>query len=160
MGKKVSRTLAAMLFVGLVAAVGAGMASVVINEVKLNPSDNLSIWVELYNSGSENVSIGGWTIALVDGAWQGKIAIPEGTAIVAGSFPVFEGMKTWGGRENASVKLIDEKGSIVDETPLLFDKGIRDFTTGRIRDGEDTNTDADWALMQATKGRSNNAGVA
>jgi P pilus assembly chaperone PapD len=57
-------------------------ASVVINEMELNPPLGGADWVELYNSGNDSVDISGWTSTITDGSWQGKFpAVPAGTIL-------------------------------------------------------------------------------
>lgn len=141
---------------GLVVLTGAGMADVVINEIELDPPDMVAQWVELYNSGEEDVSIGGWTIIMIDGAWKGPIIIPEDTVLPAKRFYVSEGQLSWEEHKNATVTLINEAGIEVDQTPFLEDEGDDNFTNARISDGQDTNTNGDWSYTFGSKGKSNN----
>ncbi|NYT02165.1 MAG: lamin tail domain-containing protein [Methanosarcinales archaeon] len=143
-------------FMGLVALTGMGMAEVVINEIELDAPDMVAQWVELYNSGDDNVSIGGWTITMIDGAWKGPMIIAEGTVIPAKGFYVSEGQLSWEEHKNATVTLINEAGLEVDQTPLLGDEGDDNFTNARVLDGQDTNTTGDWSYTFGSKGQSNN----
>jgi len=73
---------AALLALSLCAA-----ASVVLNEVEVNPPEGGVNWVEIYNPDNESVDISGWTAEIVDGSWIGRFkAVPNGTVLAAGGF--------------------------------------------------------------------------
>lgn len=132
-------------------------SSVVINEMELNPSQGGFDWVELFNSGNESVDIGGWTATITDGSWIGKFPpVPNGTIIDAGGFFVLNGQSSWNHENGGFATLYSASGEKVDETPIRQDLMDNDFTYGRHPDGHDTNTDGDWGLGYATKGRTNN----
>jgi hypothetical protein len=116
-------------------------------------------WVELYNSGEGNVSIGGWTITIIDGPWKGPIKIPLGSVIQANQYLVLEGSTSWAQRNNGTALLVNSAGVEMDQTPQLNDEEDNDFTNSRVVDGFDTNTSADWAFMPGSKGRPNGAGL-
>ncbi|HOT07192.1 MAG: hypothetical protein A4E45_00491 [Methanosaeta sp. PtaB.Bin039] len=146
------------IMVSLAALTGLAMADVVINEVELNPPANGIMWVELYNSGQENVSVGGWKVVLMDEAWQGPMTVPEGTMISPSGFLVLEGLDTWVGHINATAILYDQNGSEIDRSRALLDERASTFTWGRLPDGKDTDTNRDWANMLGSKGKPNGAG--
>ena len=67
-------------------------ASVVINEMELNPPEGGVDWIEIYNPDNESVDISGWTAEITDGSWVGKFpAVPAGTILPAQGFYVFNG---------------------------------------------------------------------
>jgi hypothetical protein len=132
-------------------------SSIVINEVELNPSQGGADWVELFNSGNESVDISGWTATITDGSWVGNFSpVPNGTIIEAGGFFVFNGLTSWNHDNGGYATLYTASKEKVDETPVRQDLMDNDFTYGRHPDGHDTNTDGDWGLGYATKGRTNN----
>jgi len=134
----------------------SAMASVVINEIELNPPEGGAEWIELYNSGNESVDISGWTATITDGSWKGKLpAVPEGTILPAGGFYVLEGQESWNHSEGGYGTLYTASGEEMDRTALRRDSLGNDFTFGRHPDGYDTNTDGDWGLASATRGASN-----
>jgi len=145
--------LAAML--GGLIICGIGLGQILINEVELNPPNNGSMWVELYNTGDQPVDIGGWKVSIKSEPWVGPILIPEGTQIQANGFIVAEGDSRWTPVYNATVLLEDAKGGKIDQTPLLSDMSQNDFTYARITGHEDSDTMADWAWTMATKGKPN-----
>ncbi len=49
-------------------------ASVVLNEMELNPPEGGADWVEIYNPDNESVDISGWTAEITDGSWVGKLS--------------------------------------------------------------------------------------
>ena len=142
---------AALLVLSISAA-----ASVVINEMELNPPSGGADWVELYNSGNDSVDISGWTSTITDGSWQGKFpAVPAGTILPPSGFYVLDGQSLWNHDNGGYVTLYSASGETVDKTATRMDNLGNDFTYGRHPDGHDTNTDGDWGLGSATKGSSN-----
>lgn len=134
----------------------ASAASVVINEMELNPPEGGAEWVELYNSGNDSVDISGWTVTITDGSWVGKFpAVPAGTIIAANGFYVLNGPSSWNHDNGGFATLFNAAGEKVDETATRQDTLGNDFTYGRHPDGHDTNSDGDWGLGYATKGKSN-----
>lgn len=134
----------------------ASAASVVINEMELNPPEGGAEWVELYNSGNDSVDISGWTATITDGSWVGKFpAVPAGTIIAANGFYVLNGKSSWNHDNGGFATLFNAAGEKVDETATRKDTLNNDFTYGRHPDGHDTNSDGDWGLGYATKGKSN-----
>ncbi len=131
-------------------------ASVVINEMELNPPEGGIEWVELYNSGNDSVDISGWTATITDNGWVGKFpAVPAGTIILPKGFFVLNGSPSWNHENGGFATLYTASGKKVDETATREDTLGNDFTYGRHPDGHDTNTDGDWGLGYATKGASN-----
>ena len=132
------------------------VASIVINEMELNPPDDGVDWVEIYNSGNDGVDIGGWTAKLTDGSWIGEFPpVPSGTTIPANGFYVFSGLSTWNHENGGYASLYTASGELVDKTADREDALDNDFTYGRHPDGYDTDKDGDWGLGSATKGESN-----
>lgn len=132
-------------------------ASVVINEMELNPSEGGVDWIEIYNPDSESADISGWTAEISDGSWVGKFsAVPAGTILPAGGFYVFDGQSSWTHNDGGYATLYSASGEVVDKTATREDGLDNDFTYSRKPDGHDTNSDADWGLSAGTKGASNN----
>jgi len=156
-GKVLKFALTTLCFAAAVLVLSmASAASVVINEMELNPPEGGADWVELYNSGNDSVDISGWTATITDGSWIGKFpAVPAGTIIAANGFYVLNGQSSWNHDNGGFVTLFNAAGEKMDETATRQDTLNNDFTYGRHPDGRDTNSDGDWGLGYATKGRSN-----
>ncbi|VVB72785.1 Lamin Tail Domain protein [uncultured archaeon] len=131
-------------------------ASVVLNEMELNPPEGGADWVEIYNSGNDSVDISGWTATITDGSWVGKFpAVSAGTILPSKGFYVFNGQSSWNHDNGGFATLYAASGEEVDRSATRKDDLNNDFTYGRKPDGHDTNADADWGLGSATKGSSN-----
>ncbi|MCX6681098.1 MAG: lamin tail domain-containing protein [Methanothrix sp.] len=144
---------ALLAFSGLLAICGLGMCDVVINEFELSPPDNGTVWVEIYNTGDAAVDLTGWKINIVDKPWEGSISLKG--SIEPKGFLAFDGQKSWVATGNGTIFLYDASGAEVDKTSPRGDNSQSDFTYGRLPDGKKTGTNADFALMMASKGRSN-----
>ncbi len=131
------------------------LGSVVVNEVEVNPPDGGSDWVELYNSGDEPANVSGWTVVISEGGWEGRMEAPEGAIIPAKGFFVLNGSALWHHEDAGSAALYDQIGKKVDESAYREDCLDNNFAWGRHPDGHDTDTDGDWGLGMATKGRPN-----
>jgi hypothetical protein len=142
-----------LAFFGLAALCGLALGDVVINEVELSPPDNGTVWVELYNPGTDAVDLSSWTVKIEDKPWAGLIAL-SGT-IGPGQFYVAEGQPSWVTSGNGTVYLLNAEGIVTDKTPEVSDKGQSDFTYGRFPDGRKTDTRADFFFMMGSKGRPN-----
>ena len=71
----------------LIFFISSGSGTTVINEVELNPagddnSPNVLEWVELYNTGNEDVDISSWTLVAAHGDKE-IVRIPSGSTIEA-----------------------------------------------------------------------------
>ncbi len=137
------------------ALTAAAAGSILINEMELNPPEGGTGWVELYNTGNSSVDISGWTAAITDGGWVGKIMAPEGAMIPPKAFYVLEGSTSWNHNDGGFATLYDESGVKMDETPTRIDSLNNDFAWGRRPDGYDTDTDGDFGLGRGTKGKPN-----
>lgn len=150
-----------MLLAGIMAVSGLGPGSVVINEVELNPSGEVSEWVELYNSGEDSVNIGRWSVSIEDtlpssGKWIGVIPIiPRGASIQAGGFYVVEGDNRWVHGNNGTIVLRTDSWAEVDKTHPLSDEEGNDFSWSRYPNGLDTDQRADWVFIKSTPGAEN-----
>ena len=134
----------------------SSVASVVINEMELNPPEGGVDWVEIYNPDTESMDISGWGAEITDGSWVGKFpAVPAGTILSARGFYVFNGLSSWNHNDGGYVELYSASGELMDRTANRQDTMNNDFTYGRHPDGYDTDTDGDWGLGSATKGQSN-----
>ena len=147
------RIKALLAISGLLALCGLGMGGVVINEFELSPPDNGTVWVELYNTGDAAVDLTGWMINIVDKPWEGPI--PLKGIIEPMGFLAVDGQERWVTAGNGTIFLYDASGIEVDKTPQKSDNSHSDFTYGRLPDGKKTDTNADFAFMMASKGRSN-----
>ena len=140
----------------IILSINGVAVSVVVNEMELNPPEGGADWVEIYNPGNESVDIGGWTVTITDNSWVGKFPpVSAGTIITARGFYVFNGQSSWNHEDGGYATLYMASGEIVDKTAIRKDSLGNDFTYGRHPDGYDTNTDGDWGLGSATKGKSN-----
>jgi len=147
---------AAALAAALLVLTMSSVASVVLNEMELNPPEGGVDWVEIYNPDNESVDISGWTAEITDGSWVGKLpAVPAGTILPARGFYVYSGLSSWNHNDGGYAALFSASGEEVDKTATRQDTMNNDFTYGRHPDGYDTNTDGDWGLGSATKGESN-----
>ena len=144
------------LAVAVITLTIAANASVVLNEMELNPPEGGAEWAEIYNDGNDSVDISGWTATITDGSWVGKFpAVPAGTIIEPLSFYVFNGQASWNHDNGGFATLYDAASQKVDKSATRLDTLGNDFTYGRHPDGHNTNSDGDWGLGYATKGRSN-----
>jgi hypothetical protein len=145
-------------------------AQVLINEVHLNTSGNSSQWVELYNTGDEDVNITSWSIApLSDPTKERAIdqfcRLPADPALKAtedrtlsprGFFVLEapaeeEGTKaSWLLTREETLILRDREGAEVDRTPILRDLNRSGCSWGRYPDGS-----PNWDFMISTKGGPN-----
>jgi hypothetical protein len=131
-------------------------ASIVINEMEMNPPEGGADWVEIFNSGNDSADISGWTVTVIDNGWVGKFPlVPSGTIIPAKGFYFLDGQSSWNHDNGGYATLYTASGEIVDKSANREDTLNNDFTYGRHPDGYDTNMDGDWGLGSATKGRSN-----
>lgn len=138
---------------GLLALCGLCLGDVVVNEVELSPPDNGTMWVELYNTGENAVDLSGWMVKIEDKPWTGPIALSG--VIEPKGFLVAEGKPSWTANGNGTVYLLDAAGAVLDKTPALSDEEQTDFTYGRLPDGKNTNTRADFYFMRGSRGRPN-----
>ena len=150
------RTRALCIAASLLVLLAGPAASVVINEMELNPPEGEVDWIEIYNPDNQSVDISSWTAEITDGSWTGRFeAVAPGTILLPGGFYVFNGQETWDHDDGGYAVLYSASGEILDRTANRNDGLKNDFTFGRHPDGYDTNTDGDWGLGSATKGVSN-----
>ena len=143
---------------GVLAISAASLGAVVLNEVELNPPDDGTEWVELYNNGAEDVDVGRWSVWIVDQnpTWTGVIPIPKDTSIPAGGYYVAEGDRQWiHTTGTGTVILKTDGGAVVDESPSLNDNSNNFFTNFRYPNGVDTDQRSDWIFGRGTKNSSN-----
>ncbi|MDD4163387.1 MAG: lamin tail domain-containing protein, partial [Methanothrix sp.] len=104
-------------------------ASVVINEIELNPPEGGADWVEIYNPDNGSVDISGWTAEITDGSWVGKLsAVPAGTILPARGFYVFNGQSSWNHNDGGYATLYSASGEAMDKTANRQDTMNNDFT--------------------------------
>lgn len=153
--------LAVLFALGIIGMLGANAQSVdhvVINEVDTNPpgDDAKSVveWVELYNPTDKEVDVGGWKIASTTISKK-TMVIPAGTIIKPGQFLIYSYTTLWFTDVSEKVQLIDDKGGIVDQTPVISDQK-NDFSSWQRKfDGIDTDTSNDWVFRTSSAGSSN-----
>ena len=147
---------------------------IVINEVEFNPAgsdagygvggsgnESKSVegasggneYVELYNSSSQDIDIGGWS--LVPSATWKTYEIPDNTIISPNSFLAFTHVNFWFKDFGDSVSLYDAAGNLIDETPILKDQDDDATSWQRIFDGFDTDSLSDWEQKRVTPKSSN-----
>ena len=151
-------TAAALLAAFLGVAQETASASLVINEVEINPAgrDHGAEWIEIVNLSDQAVDLAGWPvsyayrgpgpIALVDGAR----ALGPGERFVF----VYPRIALINAMSNV-IRLIDPTGWLVDETSPLLDANDSDGTWQRFPDGGDPWFPDLWIFNEATRGRSN-----
>ncbi|MHC1631471.1 MAG: lamin tail domain-containing protein [Methanotrichaceae archaeon] len=145
-----------MLLASVIAVSGISIGAVMINEVELGPPEDSNEWVELYNSGEEDMDISYWSVWITNtlpssGQWSGIIPIPKETTIQAKGFYVAEGDKRWDHRNNGTVILKTASGEVIDKTHFLTDDFGNVFTFSRHPNGKDTNQKSDWVFIKSTK---------
>ena len=151
---------ASLLFFGVFTSSYAQELSdhVVINEVDTNPpgddSKAISEWVELYNPTDETVDIGGWKVASTT-ILKKTLTIPAGTQIKAGQFLVYSYASLWFTDVSEKVRLQDNFGNVIDETPVITDQK-NDFSSWqRNFDGVDSDASNDWVFRKSSVSSSN-----
>lgn len=106
--------------------------AIVINEVFPKTSDPKYSWVELYNNGTESVSLDRWTLASSTKSFMmnaSSIIVPNGFLTFSGSQTSLEFNK-----EGDTVKLTDDKGVQVDNQSYPGTLGYN-TAIGRTTDG-------------------------
>ena len=143
-----------LLMLAFTAYLGLASSSIVINEVELNPTGEGRIaesspWVELYNTESKEVDIGGWSLSTLSGI---ETEIPSGTFMPAyGYYTVTQRMQ-WLMTANETLVLKDNQGQEVDRTPPLSDANDDELSWSRDPDGRDTDSTQDWKLLVSSSG--------
>ncbi|GEM_PF-597078 len=132
----------------------SGSGTVIINEVELNPagddrSQDVLEWVELYNTGNEDVDISDWALVATHGDKE-IVRIPSGSLIEAKGFyaiPDHPPREQWLDNQDESIVLKDNSGAEVDRTPTLADDRDDSCAWSRYPDGS-----PDWEFMISSKG--------
>ena len=133
-------------------SISLGSGEIVINEVELNPpgydlSCDVDEWVELYNTGHEDVDMSGWTLS----SNSAIIEIPPGIIIPAKGFCVVASGRQWLDNTDESVLIKNSEGTVVDATPsFLYDYDDSDCSWSRYPDGEDTDTSFEWGFLRSS----------
>jgi len=154
--RRVGKTQPAALsaFTLLVFLISSVSGSIVINEVELNPAgdDNSPYvleWVELYNTGNEDVDISSWTLVAAHGDKE-VVRIPSGATIEAKGFyaiPDHPPKEQWLDNRDESVILKNSSGVEIDRTLTLEDDRGDSCAWSRYPDGS-----PDWGFMISSKG--------
>jgi len=133
-----------ILFLFIILFVNLVFAEIRINEVELNPQgqDSYNEWLELYSN--EKVNLSGWRLINSDGEEKNLNYVFQEYLVIP-----FEGQ--WLDNENESIKLINNEGSLVFQTPLLKDSLNNEKTWSYCN--------RDWVLANPTKGYSNDCSV-
>ena len=135
--------LIALLLPAIIAT--SGLANVVINEVELDSPGEDPQWVELYNTGDNDVDITGWSITpLSDPTKETFIGFEN---ISAKGFYVLTFVDGWLNQNEEELILRNDEGVKVDSTPVLYDLDDSDCAWGRYPDGSEN-----WASMESTQG--------
>lgn len=126
------------------------VANVVINEVELDPPvtehfDEDLQWVELYNSGGEDVDISGMIVYPIKNPSE-EVDIEDGTIIRSKGFFVIS-LSSWLDNNGDTVILKDENGTEIDRTPFLTDTDEDDCAWTRYPDGGQ-----EWVFMVSSQG--------
>jgi beta-lactamase superfamily II metal-dependent hydrolase len=134
----------------------------VINEFDSNPPGNdnyLSVeeWVELYNPTSNILDIGNWIVTT--GSRSITETIPEGTWIEPGEYYVVSRGSGWLVNAEESLILRNALGEEIDRTPVKNDYDNDASSWSRYPNGQDSDTDADWAYQPSTRGEPNSVDV-
>lgn len=140
------------LLTTMIAITSAVSATVIINEMLPQaasdwyPNDNIGDmndeFIELYNSGEEDLDISNYT--LTDLSYRkapGLYTFPEGTLITAGGFLVVYSVESgvFQGNSGDGIQLNDSSGNVVDEK--VYQKALGgDVSLARIPDG------GDWSI--------------
>ena len=149
-------------------------AQILINEVELNPAGSdagigvggsgissktsyglsgSQEYVELYNTSSQEIDIGGWSL-VPSASWK-TYDIPKNTIIEPKSFLAITHVNFWFNDLGDFITLVDNNGNTIDETPLLKDKADDANSWQRTVDGLDTNSISDWKFERMTPKSSN-----
>ncbi len=143
-----------LLMLAFAASLGLASSSIVINEVELNPTGEGRIaesspWVELHNTESNEVDIGGWGLSTLSGI---ETEIPRGTFMPAYGYYIITQRMQWLMTANETLVLKDSQGQEVDRTPPLSDANNDEFTWSRDPDGRDTDSTIDWKFLVSSSG--------
>ncbi|MCD6544642.1 MAG: lamin tail domain-containing protein [Flavobacteriaceae bacterium] len=122
-----------------------------LNEIMSKDVDPKPDWIEVYNSGDDDMDISGFILNDKDVA-DGGFAIPDGTIINSHGFYVVDqdesGIKVSSGGEDVSLSKPD--GTVIDYIFVPDMASNVGLTWGREIDGE-----GDWMISNATPGASN-----
>jgi len=148
-----TRPAALLALTLLIFFISSGSGTIIINEVELNPngddrSPDVLEWVELYNTGNEDVDISGWALVTAHGDKE-IVRIPSGSTIEAKGFyaiPERPPKEQWLDNLDESVILKDNSGVEVDRTPKLADDRDDSCAWSRYPDGS-----PNWGFMISSK---------
>ncbi|HNX40580.1 MAG TPA: lamin tail domain-containing protein, partial [Methanothrix sp.] len=125
--------------------------SIVINEMELDDlADSLELqWIELYNSGNDDVDISGWAVMPNDDRSKKEVVF-EGAVIPPKGFFVIGFLDEWANKYGTVVVLVDDEDREVERTPNLYDSQQDVCAWGRYPDGS-----SEWLFMISTPGEPN-----
>jgi hypothetical protein len=122
-----------------------------LNEIMSKDVNDNPDWIEVYNSGSEDIDLSGYILNDKDVA-LGGFEIPAGTVITAGGFYLADtdvtGIKVGSGGEDVSLSMPD--GTVIDLTTTPDMSSDVGLTWAREIDG-----DGEWMVSSPTPGTSN-----
>lgn len=152
----------------------AGGEGLKVNEVLFDPDDADATYefVEIYNAGSETVSLEGFVLEAAKGSWDENATLPAGITLAPGDFYVIgggdvpeqdysaSGLDLGNGTDGDGVRLLDCAGLVLDTVlygdelsdDIEGDGGATDVvpnpgggsSIGRYQDGDDANLATDW----------------
>lgn len=142
--------LVVMLLLFYYKIISSASADVVINEVDLGSLAAESFeeafqWVEIYNSGNEDVDISSYAVYPISNSTN-DIKIDEGTKVKAKGFFVISS-NLWLDSDGDSIVLIDENGVVLDRTPYLRNADSEGCSWSRYPDGG-----PEWVLVVSSQG--------
>jgi hypothetical protein len=133
-------------------------ASVVVNEVELNPAgrDAGREWIELLNEGEETVDLAGWTVTYTYRI-PGEITLSTEPLLLApGKMFVFTYPSLMlRNADKTVIELRDPQGNLVYRTSALEDDGNDGRTWQRFDLGADPLFGDLWVLQDGTRGQPN-----
>lgn len=128
---------------------------VLLNEVLANPdAETAEEWAELYNAGSTQLDLGGWSLSDSNGhGSSGSVTLEVGTVIAAGGYLVVvlragDGLLNNGGDD---VELYNANGELVDEV-TWSSTAQGDLSLARVPDGDEWSTSWSAPTPGATNG--------
>jgi hypothetical protein len=117
--------------------IGIARSQVVLNEVLANPdAEPVEEWAELYNVGTEEVDLGGWSLSDSNGHGSSEsVTLDLGTTIAAGEHLVVVLQANDGLLDNDGdgVELYNTNGELVDE--VTWTTARADLSQARVPDG-------------------------
>jgi uncharacterized repeat protein (TIGR01451 family) len=128
----------------LFSVLSPALARVVINEVELHPIGEYEQWVELYNTGDEELDISGWSISPLSN--PSRELFIDLNDFPPGDFYVITSEYAWADPSGDALILRDYSGKEIDRTPILYDNFESSCTWTRYPDGS-----GNWSFLAPTR---------